>query len=220
MEQQVTEAIPFLKAPTVQISPVEKIPEEIPETECYEYKIVSPLLNDKRADYIRNSAKQKFGEPIKTEKGIRPYYQRKKLVLVDSSDVYVVDSLTHSYAYLTKDAKALLDEVGKRFQEKISNTSLRNSRIVVTSLLRTESTVKSLMRQNKNSVKMSSHLHGTSFDIAHNEFISHKALKEPDISYLREMLAETLFELREQDRCFVTYEINQACFHVVNKKTS
>ncbi len=186
---------------------------------CEEYRPLASQLNDRYRDYIWNSAYQKFGDVIKTKDEIRSYYLDKKLLLVDSSDVYVVDSLFHSYAFLTKDAKALLDDVGKRFREKIRNTSFRNARILVTSLLRTESTVKRLMRRNRNSLRISSHLHGTTFDLAHNEFVTEKSLSEAEIAYLRDILAETLNEFREQNRCFVTYEMNQACFHVVNKKS-
>lgn len=214
MEEQISQVWPSFKNASY------KAFTRFESEKCDEYRSISSQLNDKYKDYIWNSAYQKFGEVIKTKDQIRSYYLEKKLLLVDSSDVYVVDSLFHSYAFLTKDAKNLLDEVGKRFQEKIRNTSFRQTRILVTSLLRTESTVKSLMRRNRNSLRISSHLHGTTFDIAHNEFVAPKSLNEAEIAYLREILAETLHEFRAQDRCFVTYETNQACFHVVNKKSS
>ena len=189
---------------------------------CTEYEVISPKLNDRYFDYIWNSAYQKFGEVIKNKEEIRPYYLNKKLILVDSSSVYVVDSLFHSYAFLTPDAKVLLDDIGVLFQAKLVNTNLRNSRILVTSLLRTEKTIKRLMKRNRNSLRISSHLHGTTFDLAHNEFIPEfgvsKIFTQAEIDYLKEILAETLFELRDKDRCFVTYEYRQACFHVVNRK--
>lgn len=189
---------------------------------CSEYESLSPKLNDRYFDYIWNSAYQKFGDVIKNKEEIRPYFLEKKLILIDSSSVYLVDSLFHSYAFLTKDAKILLDDIGLIFQAKLVNTNLRNSRILVTSLLRTEKTIKRLMKRNRNSLRISSHLHGTTFDIAHNEFVSEfgvlKTFSQAEIDYLKDVLAETLSELREKDRCFVTYEYHQACFHVVNKK--
>ncbi|MCE3297024.1 MAG: hypothetical protein K0R65_2738 [Crocinitomicaceae bacterium] len=215
MEEQISQVWPSFKK-----TQFNRSFQEFKEQQCSEYRSLASQLNDKYFDYIWNSAYQKFGDVIKTKDQIRPYYLEKKLILVDSSDVYVVDSLFHSYAFLTKDAKILLDDLGKRFQEKIRNTSFRNARILVTSLLRTESTVKRLMRRNRNSLRISSHLHGTTFDIAHNEFVADQSLNEAEIAYLREILAETLNEFRAQDRCFVTYEMNQACFHVVNKKSN
>ncbi len=185
---------------------------------CEDYENLAPKLNDRYFDYIWNSAYQKFGEIIKEKEEIRSYYLQKKLILVDSSDVYVVDSLFHSFAFLTPDAKSLLDEIGMSFKEKLKNTSLKNARILVTSLLRTEKTVRRLMRRNKNSIRISSHLHGTTFDLAHNEFVAGKNLTPAENDYLKDMLAKTLYEFRENKKCYVTYEINQACFHVVNRK--
>ncbi len=185
---------------------------------CMEYKAVSNQLNDRYFDYIWNSAYQKFGDVIKNKEEIRPYYLEKKLILVDSSNLYVVDTLFHSYAFLTKDAKDLLDEIGRNFQQKLKNTSFKNTRFFVSSLLRTEKTVKRLMRRNRNSLRISSHLHGTTFDIAHNEFVSERLLNSCELDYLKETLAQCLFDLRKKKRCFVTYETRQACFHIVNRK--
>ncbi len=187
---------------------------------CVEYEDLSPKLNDKYFDYIWNSAYQKYGEVVQTKDEIKNYYLQKKLFLVDSSDLYVVDSLFFSYAFLTKDAKVLLEDIGAKFQEKLKHTTLSETRILVTSLLRTEYSVKRLRRKNRNSIRISSHLHGTTFDLAHNEFIAPKMLETHEIDYLKGILAETLFELRAQNRCFVTYEYNQSCFHVVNRNTS
>jgi hypothetical protein len=190
------------------------------EIECKEFNEKSPLLNDRYRDYIWNSAYQKFGEIIKTKDQIKTYYLQQKLQLVDSSEFYLVDSLFYSYAFLTPPAKKLLDDIGEAFQQKIKHTTLSNSRIVVTSLLRTEHTVKRLRKRNRNSLRISSHLHGTTFDLAHNEFSAKRTLDSSEVSYLKEILAETLTEFRSKKRCFVTYETRQACFHIVNRDDS
>jgi hypothetical protein len=186
--------------------------------DCEDYENIAYQLNDRYFDYIWNSAYQKFGDVIKDKEEIRKYYLEKKLILVDSSEFYVVDSLFHSYAFLTPDAKILLDDIGASFKEKLKNTSLKNTRIVVTSLLRTEKTVRKLMKRNRNSVRISSHLHGTTFDLGYLEYVGTKNLSYTEIDYLKDVLAKTLFEFRDKKRCFVTYEMNQACFHVVNRK--
>ena len=188
------------------------------ENDCEEYEYVASKLNDRYFDYIWNSAYQKFGTPIKETNEIKKYYDAKKLILVSSSDLYVVDSLFHSFAFLTPDAKHLLDDIGLAFKEKLKNTTLKNTLILITSLLRTEKTIKNLMRKNRNSVRLSSHLHGTTFDIAYSKFVGTKKLTPFELNYLNDVLAKTLYEFRENKRCFVTYEINQTCFHVVNRK--
>lgn len=184
---------------------------------CDEYTFYPAKLDDKYYDYIWNSDKQKFGNPLVKKEQIKDLFLAKKLEYVDSSEVYVVDTLYHSFSFLTKESKKLLNEIGTRFQSKLRNTHFQKARILITSLLRTQKSIKKLMRRNKNSVKTSSHLHGTTFDIAHHEFVAHKTLNEAENRFLRLTLAETLQEFRENDRCFVTYESRQACFHVVNK---
>lgn len=188
------------------------------EKKCFKTLAHCSELNDRYYDYIWNSAYQKFGEIIVNKEEIRPLYLQKKLFLIDTTDYLVVDSLFHSYAFLTKDASILLHDISKSFQHKIKNTKLRGARIIVTSLLRTEKSVKRLMRRNQNSVKISSHLHGTTFDLAHDEFDFKDSLTPVQIDYLKDILTQTLYEYRNKERCFVTYETRQACFHVVNKK--
>jgi hypothetical protein len=112
--------------------------------DCEEYESLTYELNDRYFDYIWNSAYQKFGDVIKDKQEIRKYYLEKKLILVDSSEFYVVDSLFHSFAFLTPDAKKLLDDIGANFKEKLKNTTLKDTRILVTSILRTEKTVKKI----------------------------------------------------------------------------
>jgi hypothetical protein len=188
------------------------------KNDCKEYESRTQKLNDRYLDYIWNSAYQKFGEILTKKEEIRPYFLEKKLEYVDSSDFYVVDTLFHSYSFLTTDAKILLEDIGKSFKEKLKNTNLEGTRIRVTSLLRTQKSVRKLMRRNRNSVKVSSHLHGTTFDLSYYEYAGLRDLNWSEKEYLREILAETLAELRNKDRCFVTFELRQACFHVVNKR--
>lgn len=208
MKQKSSEFFPELKEASL---PFPK------ETPCTDFEPTAPKLNDRYRDYIWNSAYQKFGDVIVHKNEIRPLYLQKKLFLVDSNDNLAIDTLFHSFAFLTADAKNLLNDLAATFQEKIKNTKLSGTKIIVTSLLRTVSTVKRLKRVNRNSLRISSHLHGTTFDIAHDEFQAKDSLNPTQISYLREILAKTLYEFRLKKRCFVTYEINQACFHVVNR---
>jgi hypothetical protein len=185
---------------------------------CKDYCDVTPNLNDRFRDYIWNSAYQKYGDVVKSNAEIRKYYHQKKLFLIENTEHYIVDTLYHSYAFLTKDAKTLLDEIGQSFQEKLKNTTFEGSKFIITSLLRTEKTIKKLMKSNRNSLRISSHLHGTSFDLAYDEFESKEKLSKSEIKYLKETLADVLYDYKIRNRCFVTYEITQTCFHVVNKK--
>lgn len=185
---------------------------------CDEFTFIAPTLNDQYRDYIWNSAYQKFGEPLKNSRQIKTHFQKGNLRLIVSNQYYVIDTLYYSYAFLTADAKVLLDHIGQQFQEKLINTKLKNTKIHVTSLLRTMNSVKRLRKRNHNSLRISSHLHGTTFDLDYENFDTSDSLNRENLFYLKETLAETLGNLRKQKRCYVTYEVRQTCFHVVCRR--
>ena len=67
-----------------------------------------------------------------------------KLVKLEDTDTYVVDSLTHSIPYLIPSAKELLDLIGKNFQDSLASKGLNPNKLIVTSVLRTEADVAKL----------------------------------------------------------------------------
>jgi hypothetical protein len=83
--------------------------------------------------------------------------------------------------------------------------------------LRTVSSITRLRKKNGNAIKFSSHLHGTSFDISYDEFHNPKRLSAAEFDYLKEILAQSIFELRNEGKCWATHEKWQTCFHVVSK---
>ena len=124
--------------------------------------------------------------------------------------------MTYSSPYLTKDSKVLLEEIARRFREKVSQKGLKGARLIVTSLTRKTESVKKLRRNNTNSSENSPHLYGNAFDITYKRFIVRKwLLTNCDKKYLKDALGEVIWQLREEKRCFATYERMQNCFHVV-----
>lgn len=100
---------------------------------------------------------------------------------------------------------------------RLTNTSLANAKFELTSLLRTEHSLKRLRRINRNATKNSTHLHGTTIDIAYDTFHdSHnQSFSNEVVNYLKEQLAATLIDMRNEKKCWVLYERFQPCFHVV-----
>ena len=70
-----------------------------------------------------------------------------KLVRLEDTDTYVVDSLTHSIPYLIPSAKELLDLIGRNFQDSLASKGLNPNKLIVTSVLRTEADVAKLRRR-------------------------------------------------------------------------
>ena len=162
--------------------------------------------------------------------GIRPVANREaaekiksKLVKLEDTDTYVIDSLTHSIPYLIPAAKALLDDIGTVFQDSLSAKGLNPYKLVVTSVLRTDDDVARLRKGNVNATDNSTHRYGTTFDLSYWRYV-----KIPDLrgrpyedvppEYLRAVLSQVLKDFHDRpNTCFVKYERQQNCFHVTAK---
>lgn len=146
-----------------------------------------------------------------------------QLWMVETSNVFKVEKLTHSVPYLTPSAAQLLNTIATNFQSKLRNQGLAQYQIIVTSLLRTEDDVRRLVRVNRNAVRKSCHMYATTFDIAYNCF--EKVDSMPDFDgkdathrLLVNTLGETLKELRDSDRCYIKFERGQPCFHITTRQ--
>jgi hypothetical protein len=190
---------------------------DIIKVKCIDYKqsVFSRKLNNKIPDYIGISTLTGI-KKCKDEKDILDRVDQGKLVKVKNDDGFMVEEMSHSYPYLTKEGHDLLDEIGRRFLEKISGTRLIGSRFRITSLTRTTDKLKSLREINSNTSLNSPHLFGNAFDISYLRFTSRKFfLTYCDKNFLKESLAEVIWQLREENKCWATYEVKQSCYHVV-----
>ncbi len=146
-----------------------------------------------------------------------------RLTFIDDNERYSVDSLTHSIPYLIPGAAALLDTIGQNFLDSLSCKGLNPNKIIVTSVLRTQNDVKRLRRRNTNASSNSTHAYGTTFDISWKRF---DKVEDPDgrpmqdvgSDTLKLVLAEVLRDLKQAGRCYVKYEIRQACFHITTRQ--
>ena len=75
---------------------------------------------------------------------------KNKLVKLEATDTYVIDSLTHSIPYLIPSAKELLDDIGNAFRDSLVAKGLNPYKLVVSSVLRTEEDVAKLSKDNIN----------------------------------------------------------------------
>lgn len=163
--------------------------------------------------------------------GIKPVRNRdeaeglkSRLVELEDTDFYVIDSLTHSIPYLIPSAKELLDDIGRIFQDSLASKGLNPYKLVVTSVLRTEEDAAALNKDNINAAINSTHCYGTTFDLGYWRYV-----KIPDLrgrpyedvpqEYLRAVLSQVLKDIHDQgNRCFVKYERQQNCFHITVKQ--
>ena len=90
--------------------------------------------------------------------------------------------------------------------------------IIVTSMLRTEEDVQRLRTHNGNASENSCHRYGTTFDICYNRYVTVQTAKAPQRQVrndtLKWVLSEVLRDMREQQLCYIKYEVKQGCFHI------
>lgn len=184
---------------------------------CLSYKqgIFSRKLKDRIPDYIGISSSAGI-EKCSNRKELRKKVAAKQLFRVNGGRGYAVEDLSYSYPYLTGEGRELLSEIGRRFRKKLSGTRLKGSDFRITSMTRTAEILKKLRISNSNASENSPHFHGNAFDISYVRFSARKwFVTDCDKYFLKEALAEVIWKLREEKKCWATYEINQGCFHVV-----
>lgn len=137
-----------------------------------------------------------------------------QMVEIKNNKYYTIDKLTHSHPYLTQKAAIFLEMIGKNFQDSLESKSATPHKIIITSVLRTNETIKNLRKKNSNSSLNSAHLYGTTFDVAYTRFEPLDKGQEIPAQLLKSVLAEVLRDLRKDKKCYVKYEVKQGCFHI------
>ena len=188
-------------------------------TKCRNYRqvVYSKKLSDRIVDYYSEASKGGI-TTCKTEADIKKLVRRRELFKVSSRNLYLVADMDNSYPYATKETRKLISEVGRRFKKKISSYGLKGSRFFITSLTRTTDNVRDLKKTNGNVSDNSPHMNGNAFDISYARFSYRKVVVTScDEWYMKEALAEVIWQLREEKKCWATYEKNQGCFHIVTR---
>ena len=157
--------------------------------------------------------------------GIKPLASRdeisnasRHLVKTDDYAAYKVDKLTHSVPYLVPEGAELLSRIGCNFQDSLVMKHLPPCKLIVTSVLRTQSDVKRLGRGNVNASKNSAHCYATTFDITYKRFEGQHGETTDNAGKMKAVLGEVLRDLKKAGYCYVKHEIKQACFHITVRK--
>ena len=150
-----------------------------------------------------------FESRAEIEAQYKKLHRKGKLVHIESNSKYIVRDLTVSSPYVVPKVEELLDNIADRFQEKTAS----KSRFVVTSVLRTKEDVAKLKKTNINASSASCHCYATTIDISYVRFGADEFRPREDYE-LRLALAQTLHELRKEERCYVKIERKQYCYHI------
>lgn len=167
---------------------------------------------------VQLSAATKWGvSPVKNREDAEA--RKRELVYIGSNPYYHVDPLYSSIPYLVPRAAVLLQDIGLSFYDSLYNKGVPLHKFIVTSVLRSQEDVTKLRRRNGNATENSCHLYGTTFDICYNRY---KTVEDPEGPHRRQVrndtlkwvLSEVLRDMRQQNRCYIKYEVKQGCFHM------
>jgi len=193
-------------------------PPQKPNTEnqaCYFQIEHQYELNDRVRTYLAESYVKGLRVPMRHKKDLVRCVYNGKLKLVESNEYFMVDTMVYSFPFVTPHTHDFLLEMGERFHQKLRNTPFTCTKLNLTSMMRTLQSIQGLRKRNRNAVSLSSHLHGTTFDVSYRNFYSSKMLSTADVSYLGDQLVKTIWEMRNEGKCYATYEYRQTCVHVV-----
>lgn len=154
--------------------------------------------------------------PIRTLRDA--YRTNRPIVKITSTDIFTVDSLSHSMPFLVPQGRDLLVAIAKAFRDSLKSRGAGGYRPIVTSLLRSPHSVKRLRRVNRNATDSSTHQFGTTFDISWTRFDCFDSTRTLSHEDLKNLLAEVLYDKRSEGRCLVKYERHTACFHITATK--
>lgn len=178
------------------------------------YDKAFPDMND-----VQLATAKKIGIPPLQNRAEAENSCGEHLVYVGISPYYLVKRLNNSIPYLVPRAQLLLNHIGRTFIDSLMVKKIRPSKIIVTSLTRTEEDVRRLQRYNPNATDKSCHFRGTTFDISYSKYA---AINDPDSAAfpqvrddsLKWVLSEVLRDQRNLGLCYVKYEKKQGCFHI------
>lgn len=182
----------------------------------HDYKESFPDSND-----VQLSVAKQYGiPPVENRQELKKY--EKQLVSIDVSPYFDVDDLKRSVPLLVPRASLLLYDIGRAFFDSLQVKRVPLHKLIVTSALRTRDDVTALRGHNKNATENSCHMYGTTFDICYNRYVT---VSDPDGPKRREVqndtlkwiLSEVLRDKRENNRCYIKYEVKQGCFHITTR---
>ncbi len=176
---------------------------------------LADLFNDTNA--VQLSAAMAVGlDPLHGLTGV--YNTRHDIVKIKTCDNYLLAPLYHSMPYLTLSAAQLLRDIGQAFHDTVKARGGKEYRIKVTSLMRSTHSVSRLRRINRAATDSSCHLYGTTFDISWTNFDCRDSSHIVSLEDLKNILAEIVWDKREQGRCYAMFEHKRGCFHITTRQ--
>lgn len=155
-------------------------------------------------------------EPMHTKADTANYGKKELLRIPDETELYKTYELTHSVPFLVPEAAQLLMDIAYNFRDSLHTKELPLYRLYLTSVTRPVEDIGKLSERNINASSNSAHQYATTFDISWKRFeqVDNDTLRQLPPERLKFILGQVLYDLRENERCYVKHERRQACFHI------
>ena len=136
--------------------------------------------------------------------------------LPDELELYKSYDITHSIPYLVPSAAKLFMDIAQTFRDSLYSKELPLYKLYLTSVTRTDDDITRLTKRNINASDNSAHRYGTTFDVSWKRFerVDQNSAQELMPERLKLVLAQVLFDMKANERCYVKHEKKQACFHI------
>ena len=156
--------------------------------------------------------------PCANEEELRK--QKARMRKIRTCHNYMVDELEHSLPYLTTNAAEELNRIGEGFADILERNGCPHYRFIVTSVTRTDASVRKLQRSgNINATSNSAHRYGTTFDITYRRFDKNdRSADYMTEENLKLALGQVLLNEQRAGHIYVKYEYKQACFHITSRR--
>lgn len=134
----------------------------------------------------------------------------------DELDLYKSYNITHSIPHLVPLAAKLFVDITQAFRDSLYSKELPLYKLNLTSITRTDDDIVRLTKRNINASNNSAHRYGTTFDVSWKRFdkVDQDGQDELLPERLKLVLAQVLFDLKKNERCYIKHERKQACFHI------
>ena len=144
-------------------------------------------------------------------------HQIKDLVrLPNELDLYKSYNITHSIPYLVPSAAKLFMDIAQTFRDSLYSKEFPIYKLYLTSITRTDDDIIKLTKRNMNASDNSAHRYGTTFDISWKRFDKVDEGNHDEVlpERLKLVLAQVLFDMKNEQKCYIKHERKQACFHI------
>lgn len=142
------------------------------QTACLGFSAYSPqssrttLREDLNPSHLMAAQAHGLSEPLQNSEDAIPV----ELVELENNENIRLKRMGHSRPFLTPEAVALIDEIGRRFRASLAEDGLPEVIPYLSSALRSEEDQRRLRGRNGNAAAHSAHMYGTTFDLSYNNW--------------------------------------------------